>query len=40
VFEPVQDALDRSPKHDAITLCANSRGQPWTYNGFSPNWAS
>lgn len=27
------------PRHDAVTLCANSRGLPWTYNGFSTNWA-
>lgn len=38
IFEPVEDALSRSPQHDAITLCANSRGKPWTYNGFSTNW--
>jgi integrase len=38
LFEPVADALARSPSHDAITLCANSRGKPWTYNGFSTNW--
>ncbi len=38
LFEPVADALARSPRHNAITLCANSRGKPWTYNGFSTNW--
>lgn len=38
VFEPVTIALGAAPKHDAITLCANSRGKPWTYNGFSTNW--
>jgi integrase len=38
LFEPVAEALQKSPKHDAITLCANSRGRPWTYNGFSTNW--
>lgn len=38
IFEPVADALAKAPKHDAITLCANSRGKPWTYNGFSTNW--
>ncbi|TCU18796.1 tyrosine-type recombinase/integrase [Rhizobium sullae] len=32
------DAMAAVPKHDAITLCANSRGKPWTYNGFSTNW--
>ncbi|MDX3975803.1 tyrosine-type recombinase/integrase [Shinella sp.] len=38
IFEPVSAALAASPKHDAITLCANTRGKPWTYNGFSTNW--
>ena len=38
IFAPVADALDRAPQHDAITLCANSHGKPWTYNGFSTNW--
>ena len=28
-------ALEAAPKHDALTLCANSRGQPWTQSGFS-----
>ena len=35
---PVTEVLEASPKHDAITLCANSYGRPWTYNGFSTNW--
>jgi integrase len=38
LFEPVAIALANAPKHDAITLCANSRGKSWTYNGFSTNW--
>jgi hypothetical protein len=25
--------LAEAPKHDAITLCANSRGKPWTLSG-------
>ncbi|KAB0572627.1 tyrosine-type recombinase/integrase [Brucella pituitosa] len=36
---PVVEALERAPKHTAITVCANSYGRPWTYNGFSTNWA-
>ncbi|WP_024898073.1 tyrosine-type recombinase/integrase [Brucella rhizosphaerae] len=36
---PVIEALEKAPKHDAITVCANSYGRPWTYNGFSTNWA-
>ncbi|WP_137128928.1 tyrosine-type recombinase/integrase [Rhizobium sp. FY34] len=39
LFAPVADALSQTPPHNAITLCANSRGKPWTYNGFSTNWA-
>lgn len=35
---PVVEALEKAPKHDAITVCANSYGRPWTYNGFSTNW--
>ena len=31
-------ALDRTPKHDAPSLLANSRGDQWTYNGFSTVW--
>lgn len=38
IMGPLADALAAAEKHDAITLCANSRGQPWTYNGFSTNW--
>lgn len=35
---PVTEVLEASPTHNAITLCANSYGKPWTYNGFSTNW--
>lgn len=38
LFEPVEAAMAAAGPHDAITLCANSRGKPWTYNGFSTNW--
>lgn len=34
VPKPVRD-LDRRDLR--VILCANSRGQPWTYNGFSTN---
>jgi integrase len=27
-------ALAEAPKHDALTICASSRGQPWTISGF------
>jgi integrase len=30
--------LAEAPPHDAITLCANSRGKPWTQSGFNSSW--
>jgi integrase len=27
-----------APVHNAITLCANSRGKPWTLSGFNSSW--
>jgi integrase len=37
IFHPIDDELRaeimRAPAHDAITLCANSRGLPWTEDG-------
>jgi integrase len=30
--------LENAPRHDAITLCANSRGKPWTQSGFNSSW--
>ena len=42
VFWPVPQALreilDSAPGHDAITLCANSHGRPWTESGFRASW--
>jgi integrase len=42
VFWPVPAelaaVLAAAPKHDAITLCANSRGMPWTVSGFQASW--
>ena len=35
---PVKDALASSPKHEAITMCANSRGKPWSYSGLDGTW--
>lgn len=35
---PLLDVLAKAPKHDAITVCANSYGKPWTYDGFSSSW--
>lgn len=39
LFGPVEAAMARAPKHEALTLCANGWGRPWTYNGFSTSWA-
>lgn len=36
--EPVLRALQSQPDHPAITLCANSRGKPWTVSGFRASW--
>ena len=30
--------LEKAPKHDAITLCANSDGRPWTISGYRASW--
>jgi integrase len=30
--------LAAGPKHEAITLCANSDGTPWTESGFRASW--
>jgi hypothetical protein len=30
--------LAEAPQHDAITLCANSDGKPWTVSGFRASW--
>jgi len=31
-------ALKQAQQHDAPALLANSRGEQWTYNGFSTVW--
>jgi integrase len=35
---PLRAILEAAPKHDAITLCANSEGKPWTESGFRASW--
>lgn len=35
---PLRIILEGAPKHDAITLCANSVGKPWTESGFRASW--
>jgi integrase len=34
ILADLRIALNEAPQHDAITLCANSRGKPWTESGF------
>jgi integrase len=37
---PLLEIIAASPAHDAITLCANSYGRPWTGSGFRASWRS
>lgn len=34
----VQEVLAAAPRHDAVTVCANSYGKPWTTSGFNASW--
>lgn len=34
----LREILDQAPKHNAVTLAANSRGRPWTEGGFRASW--
>lgn len=36
--KPVLKVMKDIPMHEAITLCANSRGKPWTTSGFRASW--
>ena len=35
---PLADILDKAPRHMATTLCASSKGRPWSLSGFSTSW--
>jgi hypothetical protein len=35
---PLAAVLTSAPPHAATTLCANSKGVPWTMNGFRASW--
>jgi len=35
---PAAAAIAAAPHHDAITVCANSFGRPWTPSGFRASW--
>jgi integrase len=34
----LQEILASAPAHDAVTVCANSAGRPWTESGFRSSW--
>lgn len=36
--EPVLSALEKAPKHNADTVCANNLGKSWPVNGFNASW--
>lgn len=36
---PLSEILANAPDHSAVTLCASSRGRPWTLDGFRASWA-
>jgi integrase len=38
VISQLRTILDSMPEHNAITLCANSRGRPWSVSGFRASW--
>ena len=35
---PLEAVLDKAPRHMATTLCASSKGRPWSLSGFSTSW--
>ncbi len=39
VPEPLLEILKTAEPHDAVTVAANSRGLPWTIDGFRASWA-
>lgn len=36
--EALEEILATAPSHNALTLCANSNGRPWTESGFRASW--
>lgn len=36
--QPALDIYASAPRHDAITVCATSRGTPWTKTGMESTW--
>ena len=34
----LSEVLNAAPLHNAVTLCANSHGLPWTESGFRASW--
>jgi hypothetical protein len=35
---PLATIIEKAPPHMAVTLCANSKGRPWTLGGFGSAW--
>src|SRR5690606_32899711 len=35
----LRETLDAAPRGDAVQILTNSRGQPWTQDGFRTSWA-
>jgi integrase len=39
VPSPLDEILRAAPAHSATTICASSKGTPWTLDGFRASWA-
>lgn len=39
VSRELKEVLDAAPRGDAVQILTNSRGQPWTQDGFKSSWA-
>jgi integrase len=35
---PIANVIAAAPDHDAVTVCANSYGRPWTVSGYRASW--
>ena len=38
-IKELREIIESAPAHSEITLCANSRGRPWTVSGFNSSWS-
>lgn len=39
VAKPLKDMLDAKPRSNCVTILTNSRGEPWTSDGFRASWS-